>query len=78
MEQLHEKYADDSRVGLRILAFPSNQFGGQEPGDEAQIKNFVKKYNVSFNMFSKVDVNGADEHPLFTYLKAAQTGFVTK
>ena len=77
LEQLHEKYAADGDGGLRILAFPSNQFGSQEPGDEAQIKDFVKRYNVSFDMFSKIDVNGASEHPLYTYLKSAQAGFVT-
>lgn len=77
LEQLHEKYAADSDGGLRILAFPSNQFGRQEPGSDAQIKDFVKKYNVSFDMFHKIDVNGATEHPLYTYLKSVQAGFVT-
>lgn len=78
MEQLHEKYAPDSQGGLRILAFPSNQFGNQEPGSETQIKEYVTKFNVAFDMFSKIDVNGEGEHPLFTYLKATQTGFITE
>ena len=64
--------------GLRILAFPCNQFGGQEPGSSEDIKNFVKQYNVTFDMFEKIDVNGSKEHPLFTYLKNKQAGFMMK
>ncbi|KAL3209217.1 hypothetical protein MRX96_009218 [Rhipicephalus microplus] len=63
--------------GLRILAFPCNQFGGQEPGTEADIKKFVEKYNVKFDMFSKVNVNGDKAHPLWKYLKQKQSGFLT-
>ena len=55
MQELHKKYEAD---GLSVLAFPCNQFGGQEPHPEAQIKEFVKRYNVGFDMFSKVNVNG--------------------
>ncbi|KAL1437748.1 hypothetical protein MTO96_048610 [Rhipicephalus appendiculatus] len=73
--ELHEKYAESK--GLRILAFPCNQFGGQEPGTEADIKKFVEKYNVRFDMFSKVNVNGDKAHPLWKYLKQKQSGFLT-
>jgi glutathione peroxidase len=63
LQALYEKYG---KFGLEILAFPSNQFGSQEPGDEAHIKVFVQsKYGVTFRMMGKVDVNGDSEHPLF-------------
>ena len=55
MQELHKKYESN---GLSVLAFPCNQFGGQEPNPEAQIKEFVKRYNVEFDMFSKINVNG--------------------
>uniref|UniRef100_A0A3Q3VK81 Glutathione peroxidase n=1 Tax=Mola mola TaxID=94237 RepID=A0A3Q3VK81_MOLML len=64
--EMHAKYAER---GLRILAFPSNQFGNQEPGPESQIKQFAQSYNAQFDMFSKIDVNGADAHPLWKWLK---------
>lgn len=76
LQSLHEKYSADGSGGLRILGFPCNQFGGQEPGTEEDIKKFVAKYNVSFDMFSKINVNGGSEHPLYTYLKAKQSGFL--
>ncbi|KAI3383855.1 hypothetical protein SNEBB_009111 [Seison nebaliae] len=60
--------------GLQILAFPCNQFGGQEPGDAETIKNFIKKYNVEFDMFHKIDVNGKNAHPLFSFLKNKKKG----
>jgi len=61
--------------GLRILAFPCNQFGGQEPGTEAEIKEFVtKNFGVTFDMFSKVEVNGDNAHPLWKYLKYKKGG----
>jgi glutathione peroxidase-family protein len=62
--------------GLRILAFPSNQFRGQEPDDEATIKEFVKGFDVGFDMFSKIDVNGTNTHPLYVFLKEAKAGFL--
>jgi len=62
--------------GLKILAFPCNQFGGQEPGTNAEIKKFAEERGVKFDMFAKVDVNGSKEHPLFTYLKHKQSGFM--
>jgi len=62
--------------GLRILAFPCNQFGGQEPGTEQEIKEFAAKYDVTFDMFSKINVNGSSEHPLWAFLKKKQAGFL--
>jgi len=72
--ELYNKYSEAE--GLRILGFPCNQFGGQEPGTEQEIKEFVAKYNVEFDMFSKIDVNGNNAHPLFKFLKEKQTGFL--
>ncbi len=58
-----------------VLGFPCNQFGKQEPGDEEEIKNFCSlNYNVSFPMFSKVDVNGSDAAPLYKFLKGEKPG----
>ena len=66
LESLYEKYKDQ---GLVILGFPANNFGAQEPGTNAEIKNFCStKYNVSFPMFSKVSVKGADTTPLYQFL----------
>jgi glutathione peroxidase len=68
LQALYQKYRDH---GLEIVAFPSNQFGGQEPGDEAQIKQFAQsKYGVTFRMMSKVDVNGPKTHPVYQYVLA--------
>lgn len=72
--QLYNKYSEAE--GLRILAFPCNQFGSQEPGTNAEIKQFASKYGVRFDMFSKIDVNGRNEHPLWTYLKSKQGGIM--
>ncbi|XP_017883094.1 probable phospholipid hydroperoxide glutathione peroxidase [Ceratina calcarata] len=73
--KLYEKYSE--KEGLRILAFPSNQFGGQEPGTAQEIMDFVKKYNVTFDMFEKIDVNGDDAQPLWKWLKTQASGFIT-
>lgn len=73
--ELYEKYS--KKEGLRILAFPSNQFGGQEPGNAEQILDFIKKYNVTFDVFEKVNVNGDDAHPLWKWLKTQAGGFIT-
>lgn len=71
LEALYKKYKDR---GLVVLGFPSNDFGGQEPGTEAEIKQFcTSKYGVTFPMFAKVGVTGAKAHPLFKQL-AAQKG----
>ena len=66
LQALHEKYAKD---GFSVLGFPCNDFGGQEPGSEADIKTFCSsRYNVSFPMFSKVAITGENKHPLFAAL----------
>lgn len=65
------------RRGLTVLGFPCDQFGNQEPGSDASIKEFCSlTYDVSFPMFSKIDVNGADAHPLYVHLKAAKPGLL--
>jgi len=56
--------------GLRVLAFPCNQFGQQEPGTAAEIRKFADSYGAQFAMFAKVLVNGADAHPVFRFLRA--------
>jgi glutathione peroxidase len=69
LEDLHERFGDR---GLAVLGFPCNQFAGQEPGTEEEIKEFCSvNYNVGFSLFSKVDVNGDDQHPLFAELTKA-------
>ena len=61
--------------GLNVLGFPSNQFGGQEPGTAEEIRAFVAdNYDVDFPMFAKIDVNGDDQSPLYSMLKAQQSG----
>ena len=73
LEALYQKYHGN---GLEILGFPCNQFGNQEPGDEAEIGQFCTlNYGVNFPMFAKIEVNGAGAHPLYQYLKKAQKGF---
>ena len=72
LEGLHRKYADR---GFAVLAFPCNQFGGQEPGTEQEIREFcTTTYDVTFPLFSKVEVNGAGAHPLWQHMKSAQPG----
>ncbi|WP_305404073.1 glutathione peroxidase [Photobacterium leiognathi] len=72
LQVLFDKYKDQ---GLVILGFPCNQFGGQEPGTEAEIaQSCLVNYGVTFPMFSKVDVKGAQADPLFTYLVKALPG----
>lgn len=73
--ELYERYGEKN--GLRILAFPSNQFGGQEPGSSEDILSFIKKYNVTFDVFEKVDVNGDTAHPLWKWLKTQADGLLT-
>ena len=69
-EGLQELYNKFSSKGLEILAFPCNQFGAQEPGTNDEIKFFcTEKYNVTFPLFNKIDVNGPNEDPLYTFLK---------
>lgn len=71
MQQLYEKYGDQ---GFVILGFPCNQFGKQEPKSDAEIKEFVAQYGVTFPMFSKINVNGSKAHPIFLFLRAKLTG----
>jgi glutathione peroxidase len=72
LEALFRKYKDK---GFYVLGFPCNQFGAQEPGDEAEIKQFCSlTYEVTFPMFAKVDVNGESAHPLFKFLKSKEKG----
>jgi glutathione peroxidase len=74
LEALHRKYKDK---GLVVMGFPCDQFGHQEPGDETEIKNFCSlTYEVDFPMFAKIDVNGANTHPLYQYLKGEATGIL--
>jgi glutathione peroxidase len=75
LEAIYEKYKDR---GFVILGFPANNFLSQEPGTEAEIKEFCSsKYNVTFPMFAKISVKGADQHPLYTFLtnKQSDPGF---
>lgn len=66
LEKLYETYKDK---GFMILAFPANNFGKQEPGTDEQIKTFCStKYNVTFDLFSKISVKGEDKHPLYKYI----------
>ena len=74
LEALHRRYAER---GFEVLGFPCNQFGQQEPGDAAEIANFCSlTYDVTFPVFAKVDVNGADADPLFQRLKADAPGLM--
>ncbi len=74
LEALHREL---SPRGFSVLGFPCNQFGGQEPGTAQEIGEFCTgKYDVSFPMFAKVDVNGAGAHPLFVHLKRARRGLL--
>jgi len=73
--QLQELFVKYQQQGLRIAAFPCNQFGGQEPWPEAEIKKWVQeKFGVSFDMYAKIDVNGSGAHPLWKFLKEKQGG----
>ena len=74
LEALQRRYADQ---GLVVLGFPCNQFGHQEPGDEAEIRNFCSlNYDVSFPLFAKIDVNGDGAHPLWKWLKQEKSGLL--
>ncbi|MCX8054303.1 MAG: glutathione peroxidase [Ignavibacteria bacterium] len=74
LEELYRKYKDS---GLEILAFPCNQFGGQEPGTNEEIASFCSaNYGVSFQIFDKIEVNGENAHPLYKFLKANAKGFI--
>jgi glutathione peroxidase len=69
LEELHKQFADQ---GFSVVGFPSNQFGGQEPGSAEEIAEFCSTtYGVTFPMFEKIDVNGPDRHPIYAELTAA-------
>jgi len=74
LEALYKKY---HARGFEVLGFPCDQFGHQEPGDEAAIKDFCSlTYSVTFPLFAKIEVNGANAHPLYQYLKKAKPGLL--
>lgn len=74
LEHLYKKYGPEEFV---VLGFPCNQFAGQEPGTENEIGEFCQRnYGVTFPMFSKIDVNGKDTHPLYEHLKRNSPGFM--
>lgn len=74
LESLYQKYKDD---GLVVLGFPCNQFGKQEQGNSEEIKEFCEvNYGVSFPIFSKIEVNGNEAHPLFKFLKSKLGGLL--
>jgi glutathione peroxidase len=74
LEALYRRYKDR---GFAVLGFPCDQFGHQEPGDEAEIRQFCSlNYDVTFPLFAKIEVNGPKADPLWTHLKKAQTGLL--
>lgn len=74
LEAIYKKYRDR---GFEVLAFPCNQFGKQEPGTESEIKSFCEtNYQITFPIFSKIEVNGAGSHPVYEYLKKEATGIL--
>jgi glutathione peroxidase len=74
LDALYRKYKSK---GLTVLGFPCDQFGNQEPGDEQAIQRFCSlTYDVTFPMFSKIEVNGSGTHPLYVHLKAAKPGLL--
>ena len=74
LEKLYEKYKNED---FMVLGFPSNQFANQEPESNEKIKEFCSlTYEVKFDMFSKIDVNGENESPLYTFLKSNQKGIL--
>ena len=76
LENLYEKYHDK---GLEILDFPCNQFGHQAPGTDEEIHEFCTgKYKTQFDQFAKIDVNGKNEDPLYTFLKSKKGGLLGK
>ena len=71
---LYKKY---SSLGFEVLGFPCNQFGSQEPGSDKEIKEFCSKnYNITFPVFSKIDVKGSGAHPLYKYLTSKKPGLM--
>lgn len=71
LEALHRRFRDR---GFAVLGFPCNQFGHQEPGSEAEIASFCRtRFDVSFPLFAKIEVNGANRHPLYAFLTSQET-----
>lgn len=78
-EQLEELYQTYNEKGLEIIAFPCNQFGEQEKGSDTEIQSFCQlNYGLTFPVYSKLEVNGENEHPLYTYLKSEKKGVLGK
>ena len=76
-EGLEALYRRHRKQGLVVLGFPCDQFGNQEPGDEKEIMAFCRdSYDVTFPLFSKIEVNGPGTHPLYRHLKAARPGLL--
>jgi len=68
---MYEKY---KAQGFVILGFPCNQFGSQEPGSHLEIKGFTQKFGTTWPIFSKINVNGSEAHPIYKFLKSQLTG----
>lgn len=74
LQDLYKKYKDK---GFEILDFPCNQFAGQAPGSDEEIHSFCTgRYGITFPQFAKIDVNGKNEDPLYTYLKKEKSGII--
>jgi glutathione peroxidase len=74
LQQLHEQYGDR---GFTVLGFPCDQFGHQEPGDDAEISGFCERnFGVTFPLFSKIEVNGDGAHPLYKWLREQKSGLM--
>ena len=74
LEALYRRHRDE---GFAVLGFPCDQFGHEEPGNEAEIKDFCSRtYDVTFPMFAKIEVNGEGAHPLYQHLKSAKKGLL--
>ena len=76
--QLQELYDQYSARGLVVLALPCNQFGGQEPGSNAEVQEFCQmNFGLSFPVMGKIDVNGSEQHELYTHLKSQAAAYST-
>ena len=74
LQKLHDEYAEQ---GFAVLGFPCDQFGGQEPGEDAEIAGFCERnFGVTFPLFSKVEVNGDGAHPVFQWLRGQKGGLL--
>jgi glutathione peroxidase len=74
LQELYDKFKDQ---GLVVIALPCNQFGGQEPGSNAEVQEFCQlNYGLSFPVMGKIEVNGAGQHPLYSFLKGQASGLL--